>query len=115
MDGADDDYKYQPFDDEISDVVRTLTPGSKRRDMGKRKVDTKAPIIDIDDMEFFLDDDVETGESALQAHIGRKKYGKDGMAALSQAGREGASEEELGAIKDKYKKESEDLRRLAGL
>jgi LysM repeat protein len=115
MDGTDDDYKYQPFDDEISDVVRTLTPGSKRRDMGKRKVDTKAPIIDIDDMEFFLDDDVETGESALQAHIGRKKYGKDGMAALSQAGREGASEEELGAIKDKYKKESEDLRRLAGL
>ena len=115
MDGADDDYKYQPFDDEISDVVRTLTPGSKRRDIGKRKVDTKAPIIDIDDMEFFLDDDVETDESALQAHIGRKKYGKDGMAALAQAGREGASEEELGAIKDKYKKESQDIMRLAGL
>lgn len=82
MDGADDDYKYQPFDDEISDVVRTLTPGSKRRNISKRKVDTKAPIIDIDDMEFFLDDDVETDESAL---------------------------------KDKYKKESQDIMRLAGL
>jgi len=61
-----------------------------------------------------LMDDI-TDESALQAHIGRKKYGKDGMSALAQAGRDGASEEELGRIKDKYKKESEDLRRLAGL
>ena len=61
-----------------------------------------------------LMDDI-TDESALQAHIGRKKYGKDGMAALAQAGRDGASEEELGRIKDKYKQESEDLRRLAGL
>lgn len=56
-----------------------------------------------------------TDESALMGHIGKKKYGKDGMAALSQAGRDGASEEELGRIKDKYKKESEDLRKLAGL
>ena len=59
------------------------------------------------------DDEVE--ESGLQYYTGKKKYGKDGMAALAQAGRDGASEEELGAIKDKYKKESEDLRRLAGL
>ncbi len=44
-------------------------------------------------------------ESGLQYYTGKKKYGKDGMAALAQAGREGASEEELGKIKDKYKKE----------
>jgi hypothetical protein len=49
------------------------------------------------------DDDVE--ESGLQYYTGKKKYGKDGMAALAKAGREGASEEELGRIKDKYKKE----------
>ena len=64
-------------------------------------------------LEKQQDDEVE--ESGLQYYTGKKKYGKDGMAALAQAGRDGASEEELGAIKDKYKKESADLRRLAGL
>ena len=59
--------------------------------------------------------DTEMEESGLQYYTGKKKYGKEGMTALAQAGREGASEEELGAIKDKYKKESEDIRRLAGL
>jgi hypothetical protein len=44
-------------------------------------------------------------ESGLQYYTGKKKYGKDGMTALAQAGRDGASEEELGKIKDKYKKE----------
>jgi hypothetical protein len=44
-------------------------------------------------------------ESGLQYYTGKKKYGKDGMAALAQAGRDGASEEELGRIKDKFKKE----------
>jgi hypothetical protein len=53
------------------------------------------------------DDDIE--ESGLQYYTGKKKYGKDGMAALAKAGREGASEEELGRIKDKYKKEDSDI------
>ena len=48
-------------------------------------------------------------ESGLQYYTGKKKYGKDGMAALAKAGREGASEEELGRIKDKYKKEDADV------
>ncbi len=47
-------------------------------------------------------------ESGLQYYTGKKKYGKDGMAALAKAGREGANQEELGRIKDKYiKNESE--------
>jgi hypothetical protein len=50
-----------------------------------------------------VDSDFE--ESGLQYYTGKKKYGKDGMAALAAAGRDGASEEELGKIKDKYKKE----------
>ena len=45
------------------------------------------------------------GESGLQYYTGKKKYGKEGMAALAAAGRKGASEEELGRIKDRYKKE----------
>jgi hypothetical protein len=44
-------------------------------------------------------------ESGLQYYTGKKKYGKDGMTALAQAGRDGASEQELGKIKDKFKKE----------
>ena len=48
-------------------------------------------------------------ESGLQYYTGKKKYGKEGMAALAQAGRDGASEEELGAIKDKYKKAKEEV------
>ncbi len=50
-------------------------------------------------------DCTKIGESGLQYYTGKKKYGKDGMTALAQAGRDGASEEELGKIKDKYKKE----------
>jgi hypothetical protein len=52
-------------------------------------------------------EDIE--ESGLQYYTGKKKYGKDGMTALAQAGRDGASEEELGKIKDKYKKEDADV------
>ena len=44
-------------------------------------------------------------ESGLQYYTGKKKYGKDGMTALAQAGRDGANQEELGKIKDKFKKE----------
>jgi hypothetical protein len=44
-------------------------------------------------------------ESGLQYYTGKKKYGKDGMTALAQAGRDGANQEELGKIKDKYAKE----------
>ena len=50
-------------------------------------------------------DCVKIKESGLQYYTGKKKYGKDGMAALAAAGRKGASEEELGRIKDKFKKE----------
>jgi hypothetical protein len=41
-------------------------------------------------------------ENGLQRYTGIKKYGKDGFEALQKAGREGASEEEKGRIKDKY-------------
>ena len=40
----------------------------------------------------------EVDESALQAYLGNKKYGKDGMNALRRAGREGASREQMAQI-----------------
>ena len=57
--------------------------------------------------------DDEVGESGLQRHIGIKKFGKKGFEELQKAGRNGASEEEKGAIKDKHL--SDDIMRLAGL
>ncbi len=57
-----------------------------------------------------------TKESGLQRHIGIKKYGKKGFEELQAAGREGASEKEKGAIKDKHlpkKKTNEGLADLA--
>ena len=41
-------------------------------------------------------------ESGLQRYTGIKKYGKKGFEELQKAGREGASEEEKGKIKDKH-------------
>jgi len=43
-----------------------------------------------------------TKESGLQRYTGIKKYGKKGFEELQKAGRNGASEEEKGAIKDKH-------------
>jgi len=53
-------------------------------------------------------------ESALQAHIGKKKYGKEGMAALQQAGREGASKAKMDRIRAQHDKlDEEDLEEKA--
>ncbi len=43
-------------------------------------------------------------ESGLQAYLGNKKYGKEGMDALRQAGRDGASKEKMAKIRAKYDK-----------
>ena len=43
-------------------------------------------------------------ESALMAYAGKKKHGAEYMKKAAQAGREGASQEELGRLKDKYSK-----------
>ena len=48
--------------------------------------------------------DAETKESGLQYYTGVKKHGKEYMKKAAAAGREGASQEELGRLKDKYSK-----------
>jgi hypothetical protein len=50
----------------------------------------------------------EVEESGLQAYLGNKKYGKEGMDALRQAGREGASKEKMAQIRAKYDKLDEE-------
>ena len=60
---------------------------------------TKAEELGADDL---LD------ESGLQYYTGVKKHGKEYMKKAAQAGREGASQEELGRLKDKYSKAEKD-------
>jgi hypothetical protein len=43
-------------------------------------------------------------ESGLQYYTGVKKHGKEYMTKAAQAARDGASQKELGALKDKYSK-----------
>ncbi len=50
----------------------------------------------------MLEADVE--ESGLQAYLGKKKYGPEGMKALQQAGRDGASKEKMAQIRAKHDK-----------
>lgn len=46
-------------------------------------------------------------ESGLQAYLGKKKYGKEGMKALQKAGRDGASKEKMAKIRAKHDKMDE--------
>ena len=46
-------------------------------------------------------------ESALQAYLGKKKYGETGMKALQKAGREGASKEKMARIRAQHNKMDE--------
>jgi hypothetical protein len=55
---------------------------------------TKAKSLGPDDLD----------ESGLMAYAGKKKHGAEYMKKAAQAGREGASQEELGRLKDKYSK-----------
>jgi hypothetical protein len=48
-------------------------------------------------------------ESALQAYLGKKKYGETGMKALQKAGREGASKETMARIRAKHDKMDEEM------
>ena len=90
-----DELTIKQFNEELQDVFPYI--------YNLVKEGTKARELTPEEMEKDLE------ESGLQYHIGKKKYGKEGMAKLAQAGREGASEEELGKIKDKFKKTREEI------
>jgi hypothetical protein len=51
--------------------------------------------------------EADMDESALQAYLGKKKYGEKGMKALQKAGREGASKEKMDRIRDQHDKMDE--------
>jgi len=61
--------------------------------------------------EYYHDNIQKQGmaEDMSRAAKGHEKYGKEGMQALAKAGREGASEKTLDAIRDRHDKYDEDL------
>jgi hypothetical protein len=64
---------------------------------GNKKESMKKAVADKDGVE----------ESALQAYLGKKKYGEQGMKALQQAGRDGASKQKMANIRAKHDKMDE--------
>jgi hypothetical protein len=71
---------------------KTGTQSGAGKNAGKR----------VNDCEKIGEDAVE--ESGLQYYTGVKKHGKEYMTKAAQAARDGASQKELGALKDKYSK-----------
>lgn len=51
--------------------------------------------------------EAEVEESGLQAYLGKKKYGEQGMKALQKAGRDGASKEKMAMIRARHDKMDE--------
>jgi hypothetical protein len=49
----------------------------------------------------------DVSESGLQAYLGKKKYGEQGMKALQKAGRDGASKEKMAKIRARHDKMDE--------
>jgi hypothetical protein len=73
----------------------------------KESVEQDGDVMDYlnDKLKDF--DAQQTDESALQAYLGKKKYGDAGMKALQKAGREGASKETMAKIRAKHDKMDE--------
>jgi hypothetical protein len=64
------------------------------------------PSMAQSDVEKRVDEE-DMDESALQAYLGDKKYGKDGMDALRKAGQEDASEKTMQNIRAEYSSKEE--------
>lgn len=78
------------------DYIDLDKDGNRKESMKKAAADKKQSMKESD-----------MDESALQAYLGKKKYGEQGMQALQKAGREGASKAAMDKIRDKHDKMDE--------
>ena len=79
-------------------AIQQLIPTQDKKDHIRSRLGKhKAPVLPEGEVE----------ESGLQAYLGNKKYGKDGMDALRKAGRDGASKEKMAKIRAKHDKMDE--------
>jgi len=81
-----DELTIKQFNEELADVFPYI--------YNLVKEGTKAKSLGPDDLD----------ESGLQYYTGVKKHGEEYMIKAAAAGRDGASQEELGRLKDKYSK-----------
>jgi hypothetical protein len=82
------------------------TPPSMRDpDQGKPGFEKRRSRI-MKGLEKVSEEEVE--ESGLQAYLGKKKYGEEGMKALQKAGPDGASKEKMAQIRAKHDKLDEE-------
>jgi hypothetical protein len=99
-----------PFDvDPKEKAAKKVTPGkhgqeySQVRHLARKGMSSDAKKSSKQDK--ISESDIE--ESALQAYLGKKKYGSEGMKALQQAGRDGAGKEKMAKIRASHDKMDE--------
>jgi hypothetical protein len=99
-----------PFDvDPKEKAAKKVTPGkhgqeySQVRHLARKGMSADAKKSSKQDK--LSESDME--ESALQAYLGKKKYGSEGMKALQQAGRDGAGKEKMAKIRARHDKMDE--------
>jgi len=83
-----------------------VPPAMRDKDQGKPGFEKRKSKI-MKGLEKVSEEEVE--ESGLQAYLGKKKYGEEGMKALQKAGREGASKEKMAQIRAKHDKLDEKM------
>ena len=109
----DDDFEkieeivFNRLEEEFGDQGVAEVAGAQKCWPGHKKVGTqpgtgKNAGKRVNDCEKIEEDEVE--ESGLQYYTGVKKHGEKYMKKAAAAGRDGASQKELGALKDKYSK-----------
>jgi hypothetical protein len=80
-----------------------------QKDAGIRGPNHGKPSMAQSDVEKRVDEE-DMDESALQAYLGDKKYGKDGMKKLRQAGQDDASEKTMQNIRAEYSSKEEPVK-----
>ncbi len=98
---------HDSFDIELSEsfVIETGVVGFTEDGIIVEADEQTLEFLEINDV---LIESEEVEESGLQAYLGNKKYGKEGMDALRKAGREHASKEKMANIRAKYDKLDEE-------
>ena len=116
---VDDDMGNDTFGDEDGNDAPaddlTEAPGSETLAHNDRTEAGNLKAFDLDEEESLTSNnpigipEEEVDESALQAYLGDKKYGKDGMDALRKAGREHAGKEKMQNIRAKFSNKEKDV------
>jgi len=102
--------KLKALEPTSADVIKD------KAQMIRESVEAQGSILkglrDVSDVEVKLAqmfEETSVEESGLQAYLGDKKYGRNGMEALRKAGREGAGKEKMAKIRAKYDKMDENI------